>query len=272
MRSHILRRLLSQGTPILDLYPSTAGAYSLRQLSSSVTNVVRVRRSSDNAELDFTATQVIDGTLTSWVGANNGFVRTWYDQTGSGRHAIQATAALQPRIVNAGVLETDNGKPIIRFAAGNNQSLVAAMVNKPLHVFMVSRFRSLAGTGSNPCNLFDGNTVDTLDMREDGTNFEIYGGAFLYQGTQGNSLTTNLYDVFFNSVSSGSSYFLNGTSIVDSGNAGIGGNNSGIIIGNYLSGNRCPNANISEIILYGSNQSANRTPITSNIKTFYAIP
>ena len=67
---------------LLDTYPATA-AYSLRKLRTGVTNVISVRRSSDNAELDFTADEIIDGTLTTWVGANNGFITRIYDQVGS---------------------------------------------------------------------------------------------------------------------------------------------------------------------------------------------
>jgi len=47
---------------------TAAAAYSLRNLSTSYSgSVVRVRRSSDNAEADFTATEILDGTLTDWV-------------------------------------------------------------------------------------------------------------------------------------------------------------------------------------------------------------
>ena len=47
-------------------------AYSLRDLNDKAGNnkVVRVRRSSDNNEKDFTAKEVSNGTLTAWVGAD----------------------------------------------------------------------------------------------------------------------------------------------------------------------------------------------------------
>ena len=49
---------------------SASAAYSLRNLSSTYTgNVVVVRRSSDDAEELFTAAEVADGTLTTWVNA-----------------------------------------------------------------------------------------------------------------------------------------------------------------------------------------------------------
>jgi len=57
------------GPYLLDNYTGAAAAYSLRQLNSDTTNVIRVRRSSDNAEQDFTAAEVSDGTLESWVNA-----------------------------------------------------------------------------------------------------------------------------------------------------------------------------------------------------------
>jgi hypothetical protein len=52
---------------LLNQYPGAAAAYSLRKLSSAVSNVVRVRRASDNDEEDFTALQVSSGELTNWV-------------------------------------------------------------------------------------------------------------------------------------------------------------------------------------------------------------
>lgn len=57
------------GFRLLDYYPDAAAAYSLRELSQEWIGqpVVRVRRSSDNAERDFTAAEVIDGTMLSWI-------------------------------------------------------------------------------------------------------------------------------------------------------------------------------------------------------------
>ena len=47
---------------------------------------------------------------------NNVYVTTWYDQSGNGNHATQTTLANQPRIVDEGVLNTnENNKPCIYF-------------------------------------------------------------------------------------------------------------------------------------------------------------
>ena len=63
------RRLNSVGESFLQIAPSAAAAYSLRSLTSGDPKVVRVRRSSDNAESDFTASGVSSGALVDFVNA-----------------------------------------------------------------------------------------------------------------------------------------------------------------------------------------------------------
>ena len=85
-----------------------SGAYAAYRLSFSYTGAtITVRRSSDNATSDFYANAygefgtTINGTgttLESWLGTATGFVTKWYDQSGKGNHATQATTANQPRI------------------------------------------------------------------------------------------------------------------------------------------------------------------------------
>ena len=89
-------------------------AYSLRDLGLGATSVVRVRRSTDNAEEDFTANEITDGTLTTFCGAGDGFVSVLYDQKNN-NNASQPLAMRQPLIVNNGVLNTKNTKPSILF-------------------------------------------------------------------------------------------------------------------------------------------------------------
>lgn len=114
--------------PPLDFAPDAAAAYSLRLLRSAYTgSVVTVRRSTDNAELGFTATQVSNGDLASWCMGGDGFVKTWHDQSGNARDASNSTSAQQPKIVSAGVVITEGGKPALQFD-GVNDSLVTASV------------------------------------------------------------------------------------------------------------------------------------------------
>jgi hypothetical protein len=109
--------------PLDQIGVASAAAYSLRKLRAAYTgSAIRVRRSSDNAEVDigFTVNSDLDtAALLTHVGSGNGFVTTWYDQSGNNRHATQTTAGSQPRIVSNGVLDISNGKPAIRFNGSN---------------------------------------------------------------------------------------------------------------------------------------------------------
>lgn len=81
--------------------------WSINKLISTATVSIRVRRSSDDAEQDigFSADALDTAALASFVGANSGFVVTFYDQTGNGHHFTQATTSRQARIVNAGAFD-----------------------------------------------------------------------------------------------------------------------------------------------------------------------
>lgn len=89
----------------LDTYTGATAAYSVYKLKSDATRCKRVRRSSDNEELDigFSGTGIDTTTLLSFVGAGDGFTVTDYDQTGNGNDATQSTALLQPYLVKSGV-------------------------------------------------------------------------------------------------------------------------------------------------------------------------
>ena len=91
-------------------YPSVA--YSLRSLSSDQTNIIRVRRSSDNAEKDFTALQVSNGTLEAFCGVGDGHVSIWYDQSGNGYDARELASQYQPLIVENGSIVTDTDNKV----------------------------------------------------------------------------------------------------------------------------------------------------------------
>lgn len=102
------------GTPLFtQLSPSATssavGAFSLRAVNGTTAKAVQVRRSTDSATQDFYADRlgnlltapVVGQPLAIWLGGATGYVATWYDQSGAGNHASQATAANQPIIQKA---------------------------------------------------------------------------------------------------------------------------------------------------------------------------
>ena len=113
-------------TGILDGRAVPEIAVSLYRLRSSYSGpLIRVRRSSDNAEQNIGAGTVAGGldttALSAFCSTSSCFVRSWFDQSGNGRDAGNATNSWQPRIVNAGTIERLNGLPAPYF---KNNALV----------------------------------------------------------------------------------------------------------------------------------------------------
>ena len=114
----------------LDIYSGATVAYSVRKLRNSYTgNSIRVRRSSDNTEQDigFVSGNLDTASLLTFVGTggtDNGFIKTWYDQSGNGNDATQTATASQPQIVSSGAILTLTGtgsaKPVLRFDGTND--------------------------------------------------------------------------------------------------------------------------------------------------------
>src|SRR6202000_992237 len=101
-----------------------SAAYSTHKIVSGYTGYdMTVRRSSDNTTQDigFDVSGNLDTTtLLSFVGSGSGYVTTWYDQSGNGNNAAQSDTSVQPRIVNAGVLDTEAGNPSLHFDGSND--------------------------------------------------------------------------------------------------------------------------------------------------------
>jgi hypothetical protein len=115
-------------------------AYSLRQLYSTATNAVKVREDGGDtlADIGFDGNGDLDvSALTTHLGANNGFVHTWYDQSAAGENAVQTTNGLQPKItVNA-----SNSKYGVEFVRASSTRLATsggADVAQPFDVYMVA--------------------------------------------------------------------------------------------------------------------------------------
>lgn len=108
-----------QNAPFVNIGPGASARYALRRINSNYRGYcIRVRRASDNAELDvgFIGNELNTNGLMSWIGVGDTvFVKVWYDQSGNGKDLLETTVANQPRIITGGVIETKHGKPCIFF-------------------------------------------------------------------------------------------------------------------------------------------------------------
>jgi len=290
----IIGSSIVQFTGLLDTYSGAAAAYSLRKLRAAYTgNAIRVRRASDNTEqnIGFVNNELDTASLTSFCSGTNGFVTTWYDQSGNGRDATQSTGANQPQIVSSGSVLTENGEPTIQFD-GSNDNLVfgSALLNNAANVYSSVVFSTTSTTSnqivhSSPSgeSNFRGYDVripsstqmqlailtnpSNLTTNAVGNFNYSTGNANLITGTFNASLASNEQKIYGN-----------GSLVAQTSNSGDSikndGTNGGLLIGTFGTINNFGaflNGNISELLMYTSDQSSNRTGIETNINDFYSI-
>jgi hypothetical protein len=254
---------------LLDTYTGAAVAYSLRKLRTDYSgNAIRVRRSSDNAEqnIGFSGNDLDTASLLTFCGAGNGFVTTWYDQSGNANNAIQATAFNQPQIVSSGAMITTNGKNSILF---NSTKLM--LLNSSITVG-ASSYTSFVGkrpsSGDRLIGLARWNTLGHALYLWSDNKYYFLGKTNDYLLSSSTDMTTSQLLLTGQNSAGTMAMFKNGNTITSSSTAlvystivdSIGGNSGSL-----------GNCNLQEAILYNSNQSANRTGIETNINTFYTI-
>jgi len=275
-------------TPLLlDEYSGAVAAYSLRDLSfASVGNpVVNVRRSSDNATQDFTSTEITDGTLLAFAGntaSDNGYVTTWYDQSGASNNLVQATQANQPKIVSSGVLVERNLKPAVEFdgLASNFLEQSTALSLTEADGFVAVETKNYPPTRVGPLVYNEsglwGYSTSPYSNHYSWSDGSIYETFFTTSqvpiATPAVTLAQlNLYNVL--SKSSEYSVFLNSgqifttatNTVATSGTQRLGASQDSSNNRYYLDGY------VSEFIIYPLDQSANRTGIETNINNHYSI-
>jgi hypothetical protein len=261
-------------TGLLDTYSGAAAAYSAaRRLSSTYTgSLIRVRRSSDNTEQDigYNGSNVLDETaLTTFVGAGNGFVTTWYDQSGNGNNVTQSTASYQPKIVNSGSVITLLSKPTIDFSITTG--------------FQQLDFSSGSYTAASAFTVFNrANNISTY-----GVIYAYAGAAYSFHQPFSNGET---YDGFFmtsrlslgGNMQTAGNYILqqinNGSTLIDYYNSTATNSVSGTFAKSSIykiAGNADPmyyfSDKMTEHILWLSDKSSDRTGINTNINTYYSI-
>lgn len=260
------RRLNSVGESVLQIAPDAAAAYSLRSLTGGDPNVVRVRRGSDNTERDFAASQIESGEMTNWVGAgNDGFVQTWYDQSGNGEDLVQISDTQEPKIISSGSL-IDGG---LRF--DDNQFLETA-----------DTFTYGSGTTLSTFLVNNSDGDESAYLLRFSSDYIIYntGGGIrrVFAGTNANAgnvtgdeeLWTTISEL--NTAGGTSNFYADGT-LVSAADAPIGtGTVSNRVLNIGGSGATTYwNGTVNEVILYATDQSSKRTDIEANIINHYGI-
>ena len=257
---------------LLDLYPNAGAAYSLRKLRTAYSgNAIRVRRSSDNAEqnIGFVSNVLDTASLLIFCGAGNGFVTTWYDQSGNANNGTQTTAANQPQIVSSGALLTVNSKTCISFDGTNDRFNLTSTITGA-----ASNYQSFVGKRDASARrlyaLATGSGAGYLFTLWDDNKYYLQAKTTQYQAsTATDTSTAQLLLTGLNNAGT-QSMFKNGNTIASS-SVSFSLTLSITAIGFYNIASLMAYCKLQEIVFYNSNQSTNRTGIESDINSFYTI-
>ena len=241
-------------TGILDEYPGSYAAYSLRLVNTDYTgDCVTVRRASDNttANIGFVDGVLDVDTLETFCTGTDGFVAVWFDQSGNGENAVNATASAQPKIHDAttGVVLYE-GNAAVQFN-GTTHWLDATLVSSQFsQLFSVTNGTTGVVAGFSGQVFLENNRYNTSD---DDIEFDQSDGLFVVDNlnveayvnnidkTNGATTFTQVFNRFIVGSVNGSTLFFSGQ--------------------------------IQEIIAYpyATDQSGNRIDIQNNINDYYNI-
>jgi hypothetical protein len=257
---------------LLDAYSGAAAAYSLRKLSSTYTgSAIRVRRSSDNTELNigFDANGDLDTySLSAFVGTGNGFVTTWYDQSGNDRNATQATAANQPSIVSSGIVINLNNKSSIYFNGSTFMSTTQNVVSAGSGGYSVF---GLGRPGGSPnCLFYIGSSTGNngVGLNNNNGTPRHYWFANDYDSGQTFVNTNSIFVISYD----GTKRYTTINNVTTSANSsGKNTTNPTLSIGRLPGYSQNLVGYESELVIYDLNKESIRTNITNDINSYYSV-
>jgi len=208
----------------------------------------------------------VNGSPTSIL-LNDGYVRRWYDQSGStpSNDAVQADATKQPKIVSAGTIFTGG----MRF--DDNQFLETSNTFTYGSGTTLSTFIANSSDGDESSYLLRF-ASDYIIYNNAGGGRRVSAGTAASAGNVSGDqeLWTTISEL--NTAGGTSNFYADGT-LVSAADAAIGTNTVSNRVLN-IGGSGAPthwNGTVNEVILYATDQSDNRTAIEANIGETYGI-
>ena len=277
------------GTPpvfegLLDTYPGAAAGYSVRRLSSSATNLMRIREGAGDTETDigYDSNNELDtAAIAAHCGSADGFVVTWYDQSSNANDAEQATSTTQPKIyigAKSSAVILDNGKPTVRFTSAEQMDTALQINCNPLSAVVVGNVVGTGSGGGSRASFVQVGSLTTDDAyyyysleawnraaytlwTGNGSSYQQNASSFTGQMSQ--MLLTGIFN------STGSNLYADGSA---SSSNPVSTITTGAV--NFLAlSHRNPAASnlTQEVIVYPTDQTSNRTGIETEVNAYYNI-
>lgn len=266
----------TSGPYLFDKYSGASVGYSFRQLKSTATKSVRIRRVSDNAEQDFGFVGgYVDSTaITNYISTGGGFgyITKWYDQSGNGNDAVQATNANQPLVGISGANISANFNGTTNFFSITTPITQSSGAT----ALVLSQKTSL----TNQMFGFESPSANYMQYDNNGSiNFSLFNGTYSHTlNTDSSSWSNNTDKRVWGAIISTTGSTLNFGTVIqdDGGNANVHSAGSNTGTGSYAyigksGGAFYTNGNFFEAVLWNS-YNANWGNILGNITTYYGLP
>ena len=268
--------------------------------------IIRVRRSSDNSEQDFSgsgASGAVDASaVAAFCGAGDGFITTIYGQSGLSRNLTQSTTTIQPICVSSGVAVTQNGyMACTTTAAAARRMSVASSTSTYnfLHttggtLYAVHQStdtaarKGLIGTSSNIANSVAGfillsDTSERIEVRTgrlDVAGVATTGNSISLITTDTGSAAARLNSVYVDpdngTAGSRCLVWQNGTQSAtanaSTGTPFIENAASDFTLLSYGGGTSPYDGTFCELVIWSGDRTANRTTWEANAKAFWGTP
>jgi len=274
-KSNAGETLLKAESFFLDTFTGASLGLSLVRLRKEYTgSAIKVRRSSDNNELDigFVNNELDTASLLDFVGSGNGFVSIWYDQSGEGNNLLQTLASIQPQIVSNGSLILENGKPCIDFLGSKFMALDSFQAGEFPYDYITYAVVSQKQLGKN--YIYDSSNRHALTT--DGFNFGDVVNGLIKTVSSGNGVSQNNVlqngQILISALQSEQSTLhinnVDKSDIVIEGNIDQG-SFTDLFLGTRISATKIWSGNMQEIIIFKSGQGQQRIQAQNNINARY---
>lgn len=258
---------------ILDTYTGAGVAYSVcRKLRTAYAgSAIRVKRLNDNTEQDIGFDgdgNLNQSALTTFVGANNAQVVRIYDQTANAIHLY--TGGTENRIVVSGTVQTEGGKPCV--VMNSETSFAPTGTITSTRIFTATAhygIYTITGKSAAVWEFFtlNADSGDGLGLGAFGTSFFLENPPAYSYSVSATATNVNRH-VFESIINSSSDWDIREDGISIETSQTVGALTSS---GTASSFSAFSNAtNVQELIIFPSNQSANRAGIYSNVSTYYS--
>jgi len=263
------------GSSFYDVYPDATANKAF-----SLTSKISAAYSTYNAAATGVTTNALSSIITSGVTNASGVI--WYDQTGNGNDAYQATSSNQPQLVSAGSIITSSSKPAFQFANTNTHYFQTSNNITTTNASSVNAVSQAISSGASSSQWVAIVTQSYpvsgplgISLGRNGTSTISYG---VYTGsTWQNSSSTADYPTtpFIATGTYGNTslnLYLNGrASITGTATAGLG-ISSPLIIGKRWDGTDGYNGYVPEVVVFASTLSnTDRALIEASQSNYYGI-